>query len=83
MEFCSNWLRLIKLCENVTLFWSCGPDCNLRFEIHCLDHIIFFKFQLYREVKKTSLYLFGIRVFRNPCFQNLTNSNKIVYGDKA
>ena len=28
MEFCSNWLRLITLCENVTLFWSCGPDCN-------------------------------------------------------
>ena len=27
MEFCSNWLRLITLCENVTLFWSCGPDC--------------------------------------------------------
>ena len=29
MEFCSNWLRLITLCENVTLFWSCGPDCLL------------------------------------------------------
>ena len=28
MEFCSNWLRLITLCENVTLFWSCGPDCK-------------------------------------------------------
>ena len=27
MEFYSNWLRLITLCENVTLFWSCGPDC--------------------------------------------------------
>ena len=25
-EFCSNWLRLITLCENITLFWSCGPD---------------------------------------------------------
>ena len=22
----SNWLRLITLCENITLFWSCGPD---------------------------------------------------------
>ena len=27
LEFCSNWLRLITLCENVTLFWSCGTDC--------------------------------------------------------
>ena len=26
LEFCSNWLRLITLCKNVTLFWSCGPD---------------------------------------------------------
>ena len=27
LEFCRNWLRLITLCENITLFWSCGPDC--------------------------------------------------------
>ena len=27
LEFFSNWLRLITLCKNVTLFWSCGPDC--------------------------------------------------------
>ena len=26
-ECCSNWLRLITLCENITLNWSCGPDC--------------------------------------------------------
>ena len=26
-EFCSNWLRLITLCKNITFFWSCGPDC--------------------------------------------------------
>ena len=26
MEFCSNWLRLITLCKNVTLFWCCGTD---------------------------------------------------------
>ena len=22
-----NWLRLIMLCENITRFWPCGPDC--------------------------------------------------------
>ena len=26
MEFSGNWLRLITLCENITHFWSCGPD---------------------------------------------------------
>ena len=26
LEFCSNWMRLITLCENITLFWSSGPD---------------------------------------------------------
>ena len=26
LEFCSNWLRLITLSKNVTVFWSCGPD---------------------------------------------------------
>ena len=26
--FCSNWLRLITVCENIALFWSCGPDCG-------------------------------------------------------
>ena len=30
LEFCSNWLRLITLCENITLFWTCGPDCKQR-----------------------------------------------------
>ena len=27
MEFCSNWLRMITLCENIIHFLSCGPDC--------------------------------------------------------
>ena len=27
MLYCSNKLGLITLCENVKLFWSCGPDC--------------------------------------------------------
>ena len=27
LEICSNWLRLITLCENITLFWGSGPDC--------------------------------------------------------
>ena len=24
LDFFSNWLRLITLCENITLFWSCS-----------------------------------------------------------
>ena len=24
---CRNWLRLITLCEYITLLWSYGPDC--------------------------------------------------------
>ena len=28
LELCSIWLRLITLCENITLFWSCGLDCT-------------------------------------------------------
>ena len=28
LEFCSNWLRLITLCENITLFRSSGPNCK-------------------------------------------------------
>ena len=27
LKFYSNWLRLITLCENITPFWSRGPDC--------------------------------------------------------
>ena len=27
LEFCSNWLRLITQCENITLFWSFGAGC--------------------------------------------------------
>ena len=27
LEICSNFPRLITLCENFTLFWSCSPDC--------------------------------------------------------
>ena len=26
LECCSNWLRLITLCENIAHFWACGPD---------------------------------------------------------
>ena len=26
-ELYKNWLRMITLRENITLFWSCGPDC--------------------------------------------------------
>ena len=29
LEFCSNWLGLITLCENITFFWPCGPDCEI------------------------------------------------------
>ena len=27
LEFWSNWLRLITLCENFTVFWGSCPDC--------------------------------------------------------
>ena len=27
LEFWSNWLRLITLCENCTVFWGSSPDC--------------------------------------------------------
>ena len=42
LEFCSNWLRLITLCKNVTLFWSCGPD-YIVFppSSNCMYHLIF------------------------------------------
>ena len=30
LEFYSNWLRLITLCENITLSWSCGPDGSIK-----------------------------------------------------
>ena len=39
LEFWSNWLRLISLCENITLFSGSGPDYasrlvpSLRYEI--------------------------------------------------
>ena len=38
-EFCSNWLRLIMLCENITLFWSCRPGCLIKF-IYCSKQYI-------------------------------------------
>ena len=33
LEFCGNWSGLITLCKNITLFWSCGPDCKLKFAV--------------------------------------------------
>ena len=39
LEFCSNWLRLITLCENITLFWSCGPDCRCVLKFSQFDKI--------------------------------------------
>ena len=28
LEFWSDWLRLITLCENFAVFWVSGPDCR-------------------------------------------------------
>ena len=37
LEFFSNWLRLITLSKNITLFWSCGSDCTV--EPQWLEHL--------------------------------------------
>ena len=33
LDFYNNWLSLIHvtLCENITLLWSCGPDCVVKY----------------------------------------------------
>ena len=28
LKFLSNWLSLITLCKNVTVFWGSGPHCS-------------------------------------------------------
>ena len=53
LEFSSNWLRLITLCENITLFWSSGPDSIM--------HSIFFhSTQERRKRKRSDFYTFFI-----------------------
>ena len=39
LEFYSNWLRLITLCENITLFWPCGPDCTRIFDVYRIQSL--------------------------------------------
>ena len=61
LEFFSNWLRLITLWENVTIFWSCGPDC-IYIRGDGVISILQLKYSIYSAIRRGFPYLDWLQI---------------------